>query len=56
MIESTTKLIIAPNSRTGLLYIPADLMIDSRFPFQAPLTVKIRISGEQLIIEKAEAQ
>jgi hypothetical protein len=54
MIESIAKLIIAPNSRTGLLYIPSDLMVDSAFPFQAPLSVKVRIDGEKLVIEKVE--
>ena len=55
MIESQAKLIIAPKSRTGLLYIPSNLVVDSAFPFRdLPCKVLIRIDGKKLIIEKAE--
>ncbi|MEM3700668.1 MAG: hypothetical protein QXL57_07380 [Candidatus Bathyarchaeia archaeon] len=37
--------------RTGIIYVPADLVIDSTFPFKDGDSVKIRIDGERLIIE-----
>ncbi len=54
MRESTGKLTYGPKSRTGVLYIPSEVMIDSAFPFKAPINVKVRIDGERLIVEKAD--
>ena len=54
MREAVGKLTYGPRSRTGILYIPSDLMIDSTFPFQAPVNVKVRIEGERLIVERVE--
>jgi hypothetical protein len=54
MREAIGKLTHGPKSRTGILYIPSDLMVDSTFPFQAPVSLKIRIDGVRLIMEKVE--
>ncbi|MGD0202872.1 MAG: hypothetical protein ABSC20_03070 [Candidatus Bathyarchaeia archaeon] len=53
MREAIGKLTCGPKSRTGILYIPSDLMVDSAFPFQAPAKLKVIIEGDKLIIEKA---
>ncbi len=52
MKEATGKIVYGPKSRTGILYIPSDLMVDSTFPFQAPTQVKITIDGDKLAITK----
>ena len=54
MREGIGKLTYGPKSRTGILYIPSDLMVDSAFPFKAPTNLKLRIDGERLIVEKAQ--
>ncbi|MGD6933311.1 MAG: hypothetical protein ACQCN5_03805 [Candidatus Bathyarchaeia archaeon] len=54
MREAIGKLTFGPRSRTGVLYIPSGLMVDSTFPFQAPVNLKVRIDGERLIVEKVE--
>jgi hypothetical protein len=54
MREAKGKLTYGPKSRTGILYVPSDLMVDSAFPFQAPVNLKIRIDGERLVVEKVE--
>ncbi len=54
MREAIGKLTYGPKSRTGILYIPSDLMVDSTFPFQAPTNLKVRIEGERLIVEKVK--
>jgi hypothetical protein len=53
MREAIGKLTYGPKSRTGILYIPSDLMVDSAFPFQVPVNLKVRIEGDSLIIKKA---
>jgi len=53
MREAIGKLVDGPKSRTGILYIPSNLMTDSTFPFQAPTQLKITIEGNKLIITKA---
>lgn len=35
-----------------VLYIPADVRKDSRFPFKAGDKVRIRIEGKRLLVEK----
>lgn len=45
---------IPMRGRTGVIYVPADLVIDSTFPFKKGDSVKIRIDGERLIIEVAK--
>ncbi len=39
-------------SRTGILYIPADVVKDSLFPFAANEEVVVRIDGDRLVIER----
>jgi len=39
-------------SRTGILYIPADVVKDSLFPFSADEEVVVRIDGKRLIVER----
>ena len=40
-------------SRTGVLYIPADIVKDSLFPFMANEEVVVRIDGERLVVERS---
>ena len=40
-------------SRTGVLYIPADVVKDSLFPFSANEEVIVRIDGERLVVERS---
>jgi len=42
-------------SKTGILYIPADIVKDSSFPFDPDQEVMIRIDGRRLIIEGVNA-
>ena len=42
----------ADRSRTGVLYIPADVVKDSLFPFSANEEVVVRIDGERLVVER----
>ncbi len=52
MLEGKARLIIPTNKgNTGILYIPADLVKDSLFPFKPNETVHIRIEGDHLIID-----
>jgi len=55
MREGIGKLTIADKSRTGILYIPSDIMVDSALPFKPPEKVKVRIEKERLVIEKVKA-
>ncbi len=53
VLEGRTKILVpSKKSRTGVLYIPADLVKDSSFPFEPNDEVIIKISGNSLIIEK----
>jgi hypothetical protein len=55
VLEAKARLIIPTNKgKTGILYIPADIVKDSLFPFQANETVQIKIEGDRLLIEKGE--
>jgi hypothetical protein len=45
-------LTILKRSRTGMIYVPADLMKDSQFPLKVG-KVKISIQGKHLIVEQA---
>jgi hypothetical protein len=53
MKEAKGKLVRGPNSQTGVLYIPSNLMVDSAFPFKVPTELKVTIDGDKLIITKA---
>jgi hypothetical protein len=39
-------------SSTGVLYIPADIVKDSSFPFTRDEEVVVRIDGARLIVER----
>jgi hypothetical protein len=39
-------------SNTGVVYIPADIVKDSNFPFQSNEEVLVRIHGKKLIIKR----
>jgi hypothetical protein len=56
MKEAIGKLTLGPKSRTGILYIPSDLMVDSAFPFQVPAQVSVRLEGDTLIVKKVAIQ
>jgi hypothetical protein len=58
LLEGYAKIILptrSDRSKTGILYIPADLVKDSSFPFNADEEVTIRIDGKRLVIEGARA-
>jgi len=38
--------------RTGIIYVPSDIVIDSTFPFKEDDALKIKIDGDRLIIKK----
>jgi hypothetical protein len=55
MLEGYAKIILptrSDRSKTGILYIPADVVKDSSFPFNPDQEVMIRIDGKRLVIEE----
>ncbi|HXY82616.1 MAG TPA: hypothetical protein VEH56_02770, partial [Candidatus Saccharimonadales bacterium] len=55
LLEGLTKIILpvrSNRSKTGVLYIPADVVKDSSFPFSADQEVVIKIDGGRLVIER----
>jgi len=42
----------SPKGKTGLIYVPADLVKDSSFPFQDGEVLRIKIEGKALLIKK----
>jgi hypothetical protein len=58
MLEGYAKIVLptrSDRSKTGILYIPADVVKDSSFPFNPDEEVMIRIDGRRLIIEGVRA-
>jgi len=58
MLEGLAKIILPTSnnrSKTGILYIPADLVKDSSFPFEPDQEVVVRIDGRRLVVEGARA-
>jgi hypothetical protein len=58
MLEGHAKIVLptrSDRSKTGILYIPADIVKDSSFPFNPDQEVMIRIEGKRLIIQGARA-
>jgi len=58
MLEGYAKIILptrSDRSKTGILYIPADVVKDSSFPFGPDQEVMIRIDGKRLIVESGRA-
>ena len=56
MLEGLAKFILptrGDRSKTGVLYIPADVVKDSSFPFTPDQEVVVRIDGRKLIVEGA---
>ena len=57
MLEGSTKVILptrSDRSKTGILYIPADIVKDSSFPFNPDEEVVVRIDGRRLVIERRQ--
>lgn len=52
--EDSGRFVSASRGKTGIIYVPADLVKDTSFPFSAGDSVSIRIDGERLIVEKAK--
>lgn len=53
MLERRTKFTIpGKSSNTGVVYIPADVVKDSNFPFYSNEEVTVRIQGKKLIIKR----
>jgi len=55
MLESSAKVILQTRndrSKTGILYIPADVVKDSLFPFSPDEEVTVRIEGQRLVVER----
>jgi hypothetical protein len=56
LLEGLAKIILpsrGDRSKTGILYIPADVVKDSSFPFSPDQEVVVRIDGRKLIVEGA---
>jgi hypothetical protein len=54
VLEADAKIITNPRGKTGILYIPSDVMVDSAFPFAVPARVHVKIEGDKLIVEKVK--
>jgi hypothetical protein len=55
LLESSAKIILPTRndrSKTGILYIPADVVKDSLFPFGPDEEVVVRIDGRRLVVER----
>jgi len=52
VMEAKGTFTLSPKGKTGVLYVPADIVKDSAFPFQPGEKVKVRIEGNRLIVEK----
>jgi hypothetical protein len=58
MLEGYAKIILptrSDRSKTGILYIPADIVKDSSFPFNPDQEVVVRIDGRRLVVEVPKA-
>ena len=54
VLEADGKITFNPRGKTGILYIPSSLTIDSAFPLDIPSRVHIKIEGDKLIVEKVK--
>jgi hypothetical protein len=50
--EATGRFGSASRGKTGIIYVPADLVKDTTFPLAIGDSLCIRIDGERLIIER----
>jgi hypothetical protein len=58
MLEGFTKIILpirSDRSKTGILYIPADIVKDSSFPFSPDQEVVVRIDGKRIVVEELKS-
>lgn len=58
LLEGSAKIILptrSDRSKTGILYIPADIVKDSSFPFSPDQEVVVRIDGRRLVVEGSKA-
>jgi hypothetical protein len=58
LLEGFAKIILTTRdnrSKTGVLYIPADVVKDSLFPFTPDQEVVVRIDGKRLVVEGRRA-
>jgi hypothetical protein len=58
MLEGYARIILptrSDRSKTGILYIPADIVKDSSFPFDPDQQVIVRIDGKRLVVEELRA-
>jgi len=56
VLQGLARMIVgsrSDRSRTGVLYIPADIVKDSLFPFAPNEEVVVRIEGERLVVERS---
>jgi hypothetical protein len=51
--EDTGRFGAASRGKTGIIYVPADLVKDTTFPFVNGDPLLIKIDGDRLIVEKA---
>jgi antitoxin component of MazEF toxin-antitoxin module len=51
--EDTGRFGAASRGKTGIIYVPADLVKDITFPFANGDSLVIRIDEDRLIVEKA---
>ena len=56
MREGSWKITFSAKGKSGILYIPSNLMVDSAFPFPVPSRIRVRIEDNRLIIEKIVEQ
>lgn len=50
--ENSGRFATASKGKTGIIYVPADLVKDSSFPFTDGDVLQIRIEASRLIVEK----
>jgi hypothetical protein len=52
--EGTGKFAFPSRGKTGIIYVPSDVVKDSTFPLEEKDPLLIRIEGDHLVIEKAK--
>jgi acetaldehyde dehydrogenase (acetylating) len=50
--EAVGRFGAASRGKTGIIYVPADLVKDTVFPFISEDSLLIRVDGKRLIVEK----
>jgi hypothetical protein len=54
VLEAKGKFKLSPKGKTGLIYVPADIVKDSSFPFHDGEILRIKIEGKTLLIKQEE--